>query len=281
MIFLLTLFLIMICSIVIWLMIHFLSDSWRQYQSQFEKTAEQSMYDFFLFLDVNRLRYFVMGIAVMIWGFVYLFTSHILLAILISLVSLFMPFYGLKILHARRMRQYEEQLPDFLSAIASALLAGSSLQMALNKIVPTTKKPLLQEFSLLMRQVQLGASLYEALDDLAKRIPGESNELMISAFKTSLKNGGNLAQLLFTISQTIRQRYQISQKIKALTSQGKMQAWVMGALPLLIVFAMSFIDEKLVGYFYQSWVGWLVIAFVLILELVGLVMIRKIVGIKI
>ncbi|MDY3330621.1 MAG: type II secretion system F family protein, partial [Pelistega sp.] len=174
-----------------------------------------------------------------------------------------------------------EQLPMMLSMLASALKAGAGIQGALKTVVQEAQAPLSQEFGLVMREQRLGLSLDEALANLALRMPAEATYLVVSSLKISAQTGGNLAEALERVANTLRAVKQIEDKIEALTSQGKFQAKVMVCLPIVLMFALNIGDVQVLSMLWETSLGWAVLVTIIFLELCGIFFIRKIVRVDI
>ena len=155
------------------------------------------------------------------------------------------------------------------------------MQNALRLFAEDSPAPLSQELGLLVRGQRLGLSFEQALDNLCTRMPSESTQLMVSSLKIAQQTGGNLANALERIAATLRSSLQIQGRIKALTSQGKMQAWVMSLLPVFLLFVLNYLDPEAMHYLWNSWLGWSVLGLILLLEGLGMWMIRKIVAIDV
>src|SRR5690606_14647438 len=162
-----------------------------------------------------------------------------------------------------------------------ALRAGAGVHAAIGQITSQAATPLSQEFGLVQRLQRLGISFEQSLDDLFVRMPSESTGLLVSALKIATQSGGNLAEALERIAQTLQARQQIQGRIRALTSQGKMQAWIMAGLPLLLMIVLSMLDPAAMHPMWFHPAGWLILAIIFLLEAIGVWLIRKIVNIDI
>nr|WP_246233536.1 type II secretion system F family protein [Pelistega europaea] len=168
-----------------------------------------------------------------------------------------------------------------LSSLASALKAGSGVQLALKTVIEESQPPLSDEFSLVLREQRLGLAFHEALDNLLKRIPTEATQLVVSSLKIATQSGGNLADALERVARTLRSIKQIEDKIEALTSQGKFQAKVMICLPILLMFVLNFGEMNLLELLWTTKEGGIVLGTVLILEICGAYFIHRIIKIDI
>lgn len=256
---------------------------WRmsqQQKQQFEQHSEHHFAASFLFLrgqDVFRV--FVALLLVLLFMLWLLGGKIWLIALLILGGFLLWPLY-LKVLKKKRLTQFEKQFPDYLLALAGALRAGSSLGVAMQRITPLSHVPLSQEMGLLLREQRMGVSLEQALQQLESRMPCEASGLFKSAIAVAGQSGGGLAELFESMAKTISQRLYVEGRIRSLTAQGRLQAWVMVLLPVLIGCALYVIDYDLIAPLWQQRSGQMVLALIVFLELLGLWLISKIVNVS-
>lgn len=187
---------------------------------------------------------------------------------------------GLRYFYRRRVYRFEKQFPDFLLGLASALRAGSSVRSSLTRVAQLSAAPLSQEMELFLKEQRMGLSLSQALLNLHQRLNCESTALFKSALLVAGQSGGGLADLLENMAQTISTRLYIEGRVRALTAQGRLQAWVMVLLPFLVGVALYWLDPNLIAPLWQESSGQLLLALMLILESVGLWWVRRLVTIS-
>jgi len=141
--------------------------------------------------------------------------------------------------------------------------------------------PLGQEFGLLLREHRLGARMEEALDNLGERVQSEEMDLVISAALIAQDVGGNLAEILQRLSETIRRKLEMEGKIKSLTAQGVLQGHVVTALPFAILIVLTVIEPEAIRPMFHGLLGWCFLFVIVALQFVGGLLIRKIVRIEI
>lgn len=252
----------------------------RGQKQQFEQSTEQYFESSFLFLRGQTIVKATAGLFVVLFLLFGLFGFSLFSAVLVCAVCfLCWPVY-LSHLKKKRLARFELQFPDYLLALAGALRAGSSLAVALQRITPLAHAPLVQELGLLLKEQRMGLSLDEALARLSVRMPCESTSLFKSAIAVAGQSGGELADLFHIMARTISQRLYIEGRIRALTAQGRMQAWLMALLPVLVATALYFIDYDLIAPLWQESSGQLVLLLMLLLEMLGLWLIYRIVNIS-
>lgn len=255
-----------------------------------EETARQFA-DIFLFIPPRRISELAWAAAVISFLLLFFLAGDfssttgtirgLFLGALAAGLMLNLPRWYLAILKRRRSEQFNEQLVDALMTMSNALRSGSSIIQAFEHIVRQNQPPISQEFNLFLQETRLGVRFEEALANLNTRVNSDDLTLMIRAIEIARQTGGNLTEVFDKISAMIRERMRIQKRIMALTSQGRLQGIVVGIMPVLLAIAMFVLDPKMMLAFFTAPVG-IVIAFVaLILEIVGALMIRKIINIDI
>lgn len=212
-------------------------------------------------------------------------TWYLLRSMPAVLVSVFVA-YKMPVMHAawhrrRRLMSMEHDLPIALSMFASALSGGVSLTVAIQTYTRESKTALSAEFSYLLRLQRLGVDFDVALEQVTKRVQLPDFELVALAMRISKSVGGNLSETLITLSQSIQQKLIIEGKIRALTSQGIMQAWVMSLLPFLVGAALTVIQPEQMDKLYHTVSGNLVLGLCATMDYIGYKIIRKLLAIDV
>jgi tight adherence protein B len=252
-----------------------------RYREAFTQHAHFSLRELFLFIDPSRL--FIANVAlILLAGLgVWVASGLFLLGVAAAVVMAILPRLILRKLRERRLHTIEQQLPDALLVMAGGLRAGVSLSHALQQLVRETRPPVSQEFDLVLREQRLGVPLDEALENLARRVPLQSVTLFVSAMRIANETGGSLAEALERASQTLRSKIAMEGKIRALTAQGKLQAWIVGLLPMFLFLVLSKLEPDAMSLLWTTRMGWGTIAVVVLLEFFGILLIRKIVAIDV
>jgi tight adherence protein B len=181
----------------------------------------------------------------------------------------------------RRINRFNDQLADLLMLLSSSLRAGQSFQQAIGTVAQHAKQPTGVELSRVQREISLGGSVDDGLDNMVMRVRSDDLELVVTAVSISRTTGGNLAEMLEIISETIRQRVQTKGEISALTAQGRMSGWFITLIPVVVAVVLYFISP---GYFRpmtESLIGWILLAVAAVLLLIGNLLIRKAVAIEV
>lgn len=251
------------------------------YRRHFSGRVGHGMKELLLFVDVDRLFRANLLLCLVACALVWLLTGSLFL-VLVS-VALLGALPSLLIAHlgAQRRKQFARQLPDAMMLIGGAVRAGASMTLALRQMASELPAPGGQEFDLLLRELRLGVTLDDALFSLEKRMGCDDLRLFGAAVRIANESGGNLAETLERLADTMRKKMALEDKIMALTSQGRMQGWVMVVLPLGVGAALFAIQPDAMAPLIHSWQGWVTCGVVAILEVVGLLFIRRIMAIDI
>lgn len=268
----------LLAFVVVVRLLHAKTGAWR---GQFVSGVGQQLDQAFVFIDPRRLfslnLVVVVGVTVGAW----LLTHSILLAAACAAATGALPRLTLWWLRRQRMARIRGQLPDALLLIAGGLRSGSSLSQAIAMMLGEMPAPVGDEFGLFLREQRLGRSFDDALAGLEQRVPIEETRLLGAALRIAHETGGNLAETLEQLADALRSKLQIEGKIDALTSQGRLQGWVMGLLPMALALVLLQIDHDAMLPLFTTWYGWVTCGVVLLLEAVGVWMIRRIVDIDV
>jgi tight adherence protein B len=251
------------------------------YRQNFTDQSRRSLSEAFVFIDADQLFRFVMVAAIVVPAVLWLMTGSYVPPLIGLFAVTTLPRMAYGFIHRRRRHQIVLQLPDALTMLASAMRAGTSLQTALDIVITETPAPLSQELGVVAREQRLGVALEDALESMARRLKLEDVDLVVAAMTIAKQVGGNLAETLERLAGTLRAKAIMEGKIRALTSQGKLQGWIVGALPLFLGVVLWFMEKESMKPLITMWWGWLVIAVIVILEGIGAWMIKKIVTIDI
>jgi len=256
-------------------------DAWVRHSAEFTDKAKDNLERNFMFTDTRRLLIVYVSIMLIIPAVLYIMGFGWLI-ILLSVMFVFQfPKVYFKKMAKRRADSINAALPDALAQIAGAMQAGSTFVSALQAMVDEQNSPISQEFSLMLREQHMGARLEEALDNLGERVQTEEMDLVISATLISQDIGGNLSEIFSRLSDTLRRKIEMEGKIKSLTAQGVLQGYVVTALPFFILLALTGLEPEATIPMFTSLLGWLFLFTILVLQLIGGAMIKKIVSIDI
>lgn len=223
--------------------------------------------------------YLIIGVGLIIALLVFNVNLIVLALVMAAVIGL--PFWIIKFIKNKRIALFEKQLPDAIDLMAGSLQAGNSLIGALSMIAEEFPKPLSEEIGLVVREQKLGVSVDTSLQNLAVRMPYNSVILMVSVIRTSIETGGELSGALKNIAKTLRNIEQAEGKIRALTAQGKMQAWVVGLMPVFLMAVLSKMEPASMEKLWTTTEGYIALTAIVIFEILGVLFIRKIVNIDV
>ncbi|MGH3100154.1 MAG: type II secretion system F family protein, partial [Thermoleophilia bacterium] len=191
------------------------------------------------------------------------------------------PFLYLSVRASRRQAKFDEQLPSTLQLLAGALQAGHSLQQAVDTVVQEAGDPISSEFHRVLTEARLGRPLEEAFEAMAKRTGSIDFEWTVMAIRLQRQVGGNLAEVLSTVSQTIRDRYSLKRQIRALSAEGRLSSLILSVLPILLFGALLLFNPQFLRPLYTTSVGIMMMAGSAVLMILGVIWLRKITEIKV
>jgi tight adherence protein B len=261
---------------LIWLVMQAVRAVLARQKSELETSTKTTLADMFIFLDATQIFYYNVAALIVLPTLVWMFTNNPVFVTFTAIATLILPKYYIKVLSARRLKRFEEQLPDALLMVSGAMRAGASLNVAMESMVKEQKPPLSQEFELMLREQRLGVDFDTALVNMEKRNPLQDFSLVVSGLRISREVGGNLAEILESLATTLREKATMEGKIKSLTAQGKMQGLIMSCLPLLMMVALNWIEPKAMGAMFTTLFGWATLTVIMIMIIIGYLFIRKI-----
>jgi tight adherence protein B len=232
-------------------------------------------------VDPQKLFYYNIAALFIVPGLLWGFTGNAVLVVGAAIFIIIFPRLYVRWLKKRRFEKFEKQLPDALLMVSGAMRAGASLTVAMESMVKEQQPPLSQEFDLLLREQRVGVDFDTALKNMEKRLPIQDFIMVVSGMRISREVGGNLADILETLADTLRMKHQMEGKIKALTAQGKMQGLVMTSLPLFLMFILTHMEPEAMAPLYDTFVGWATLSVIAVMEVVGYVAIQKIVSVDV
>ncbi len=181
----------------------------------------------------------------------------------------------------RRSSSFTNQLGDCLMMVANALRAGFSFLQAMEMISKEMEPPISDEFKHVMRDIGLGATVERALDDMDKRVGSPDFSLVVTAVLIQQQVGGDLAQILDTISETIQDRIRMRREVKTLTTQGRMSGWILILTPIAMALFMTSSDPNYLDPLLKNPIGQMILAATIIMEIIGAIVIKRIVDIEV
>ena len=209
-----------------------------------------------------------------------LFVGNIIVALILVIVGGIVPIVYVKSKQKSRVKKFEEQLCDALMICCSCLRSGLSFNQAMETIAKDMDAPISVEFSTVVKEVNMGYSMDEALENLGERIKSRYVDLMVSAVLIQRQTGGNLSHILENISDTIRGRMKLKRELKTSVSSGKMSGIIVGAMPVIILGLFTLINFDFVKVLYLEPRGNILLAIAAGLEAMAFIAVKKITTVK-
>jgi tight adherence protein B len=207
--------------------------------------------------------------------------QSVLLALVIGAVGAVFPTLLLRSALSRRTDKLREQLPDVLTIMASSLRAGHSFLQSLDTVAKEITPPAAGEFQRVVAEIRLGRPAEDALEALADRVGSDDFKWAVLAVNIQREVGGNLAEILDNVADTLRERAMLRRQIKVLTAEGRLSAWVLALLPVGIGLYMFAVNPDYIGILFQEPIGWVMVITALALLVLGVLWMRKIVNIDV
>ena len=227
----------------------------------------------------------VMVISIIVSGVIgFIISSSLIFAFIGMVVGAFLPRMYVKRQEKNRLKKFDNQLSDMLNLMVNGLRAGFSTLQAMEAVSRELPPPINEEFHRVVQEMQLGIMMEDALDHLLRRINSEDLDLVITAINVQREVGGNLAEILDSISFTIRERVRIKGEIQALTAQGRATAWVISAMPIALTALLFLIHRSYIMQFFNPETrscGIPIIVLAAVMIITGFIATQKIVDIDI
>jgi tight adherence protein B len=220
------------------------------------------------------------GTFLLIWVLSVIIHS-VLLAIVIGLLLPFVVRAWIKRKVDRKRKAFAEQLPDNLQVLASALRAGHSFIGALSVVVEDAPDPSRTEFRRVVADEQLGVPLEDALHVVVERMESRELEQVALVAAVQRQSGGNTAEVLDRVTDTIRERFELRRTVQTLTAQGRLSRWIVSFLPLFLLLVFTLINPGYMHILYSSTGGRVALAFAGLMVVAGSLVIKKIINIKV
>lgn len=214
-------------------------------------------------------------------GLFFFFTGNIVFAILGIFIGYMLPKWWLVKKKKDRILKFNDFLPDMITTIVGSLRAGFSFPQALKTVAEEADSPVKEEIEWVLKEMQYGATLDDALEELKLRMPSEDLDLMIQAILIQKQVGGNLATILDTIVSTIRDRNKIQRQVLTLTAQGRLSGIVIGALPVVLCLVLYLIEPNYIGTLFTHPLGIGMMILGTLFGIIGFIAIRKMTTIEV
>ena len=223
-----------------------------------------------------------------IGGIAFLLQSHIASFVIGALIGFFAPRFYVKRQQAVRIRNFDDQLGDMLNLMTNGLRAGYSTNQAMEAVSRELPSPISDEFRRVVQEMQIGIPMEQALENLLRRIPSEDLDFVVTAINVQREVGGNLSEILDTISFTIRERVRIKGEIRVMTANVRTSGAILSLIPVGLALALWFISPEYISEFFapnrflsQPLCGFIAVGVIVGLILAGYFVMMKIADIEV
>jgi tight adherence protein B len=199
--------------------------------------------------------------------------------VVLAVVGYVLPAFYLRNRRGHRLRQFDAQLPRAMELIANSMKAGQSVAQSLTSVVDNASPPVSDEFTLARREIELGASVESALNNMVRRIGSNDLRLMVMVITIQRSVGGDLPAILVTLADTMRQREEMRAEISAATAQSRATALIITLLPIVAAFLLYFLVRDYFRPMLTNPIGWFMLAVAALFLFVGNVIIRRLTAI--
>jgi tight adherence protein B len=231
-------------------------------------------------VTVSKLLAFCL-IAAVLAGLTAYTIANIIFAVGLAVIAGALPLIQVAIKRRRRLNKFNAQLPDTLDLLSRSLSVGHAFSESLNQVASEMPDPISTEFRIAFEEQKLGLSTKIALDRLADRVPIPDLRLCVTAMHIQRETGGNLAEILERVAQTIRERFRLMEDFRTMTTSARGSAWVLCGLPFGLVFVLTAINPDYMAVLIHDPRGHAVIAVAIVLQIIGMLLIKKILAIKV
>ncbi len=274
-----------------WVLLKALASGAEEYSGTYTKTTSKQFEDVFLFIPPRHIAEAAWACAVAAFTIVFFITGDfskpiglligLLLGSLAAFGALKIPRALFKFLKERRRRRFNAQLVDALNSMGNSLKAGFSINQSFENIANNSENPMAQEFEVFLQQVRVGMTFEDALHSMDQRVGSDDLTLVLMAIETARRTGGNLTEIFKNISETIRERLRIENRIRTLTAMGRLQGIILSAMPIVIAVAISILRPDIMRPFMHSHIGIVLMSLAVLMIVSGGFVIRKIIRIDI
>lgn len=213
--------------------------------------------------------------------FFLIISGNLIIGLVAAVLGWYLPRLVLRAAITRRVNKFNSQIGDALVIMSNSLRSGFSFLQSMDMVRKEMADPIAKEFGAALQEMNWGSSAEEALTNMSARINSSDFELVVTAVLIQRQVGGNLAEVLDNIANTIRERVRIKGEIKTLTAQGRMSGIVIGLLPFLLTLAIFSMNPEYITPLFSNKLGLIMVSMALISQIIGISLIRKIVNIPV
>ena len=225
--------------------------------------------------------FFALAGGVLAAVLVLLLTKSLLMALVVLVVAALLPKAVINFRIGRRTKAFEQQLPDMLDLLAGTLRAGYSIGQGIEAVSREIGEPMSRELQRVVNEHRLGRSLEESLEGVAERMQSDDFAWAVMAIRIQREVGGNLAELLLTVSNTMTQRERLRRDVASLTAEGRMSAMVLGLMPFILGMVMFVINKQYVMALLTPGLGYMMLGGSLVSMVIGFIWMKKMITVEV
>ncbi len=218
--------------------------------------------------------------AVLVFAVIQVLTPYTIAALVLGAIAGWVPIFYVRRAATKRIALFEEQFPEAIDLIARALRAGHALPTALQMTSEEVPDPVGGEFKLLFEQQNYGLSMTEALRAFAERVPLLDARFFVTALQTQREMGGNLSEVLDRLAAVLRERFKVKRQVRAVSAHGRITGAVLGALPPVVATALFILSPDHIRLLVDDPLGLYMVIIGVVLQVVGVLIIRRIVDVE-
>ena len=230
-------------------------------------------------LTVSRLLAFSL-VAGILGGLAAYTIFNALFALVLFAIAAALPILRVARQRSKRLRTFNAQLPDTLDLLSRSLGVGHAFSEALHQVGTEMPEPISSEFRITFEEQKLGLTIKAALDRLTERVPLADLRLCVTAMHIQRETGGNLSEILERVAQTIRDRFKLMEDFRTMTTSARGSAWILCGLPFALVLFLTTINPDYMSVLVNDSRGHYVLAVAGVMQLMGMLLIKKILNIR-
>ena len=212
---------------------------------------------------------------------VWYLTGNLLIGLAAAPVVAFIPIIRVKLDRAKRLARFEEQLPEAMDVMVRALKAGHPFTETLRLVAEEMDQPISTEFGITFADINYGLDVKQAFFNLLERVPNMTLMTVVTAVVVQRETGGNLAETLSNISSVVRGRFRFNRRVKTLSAEGRMSAWVLVLIPFVLFVGLMVTTPNYLPILVEEPLGVKIIAVAFTLVVIGIFWLRKIIRINV
>ncbi len=231
-------------------------------------------------ITVSRLLAFSFLAGLMAWMAAYTVVNFVF-ALFLAIPAAALPLLHVSLKRKKRLIKFNAQLPDTLDLLGRSLAVGHAFSESLNQVASEMPDPIAMEFRITFEEQRLGLTTKAALERLTERIPLLDLRLCVTAMNIQRETGGNLAEILEKVAQTVRERFKLMEDFRTMTTSARGSAWILCGLPIGIVLLMTALNPDYMSLLLHDQRGHFILGIAAVLEILGMVTVKKILNIRV